>query len=419
MTDDQSRERAMQPKPPHPPPATDLRRRAEARLREKGTAARRPIKKADLRRLLHELQVHQIELELQNEELQRAHGELEALLMKYTALYDFAPTGYFTLDREGTIRGLNLAGASLLGTERSKLLNRRFDLLIAAEKRPAFTAFLSHAFESGTKEVCETLLQPEGNPPRWVWIEACEPVSGPECHLTVIDVTGRKTAETDRARLERLVQAASEREQQWIGESLQEDLCQRLAGIEAATAALAKALKRKGRSQSSLADDIAAQAHESLEHARRFADVLQPVSLLEQGLVAAIGHLAAHMQENSGIPCDFKGEDLPHIAAADATHLYRIAQEALNNAVQHAAASQIDVGLSRSGRGFTLTIADDGSGMVEASDQGLGLGLQIMRYRSDLLGAALTIQSKPGRGTVVMCCYHVAGREQRPVTNDQ
>ena len=402
-----------------PPTATELRQRAEARLSEKGTAADRPIKEADLRRLLHELQVHQIELELQNEELQRAHADAETLLMKYTALYDFAPTSYFTLDRAGTIRGLNLAGASLLGTERSKLLNRRFDLLIAAEKRPAFTAFLSHAFESGTKEVCETLLQQEGNPPRWVWIEACEAVSGPECRLTVVDVTGRKTAESDRARLERQVQAASEREQQCIGESLQEDLCQRLAAIEAATAALAKSLKRKERTDSSLADDIAAQAHESLEHARRFADMLQPVSLLEQGLVAAIGHLAAHVQESSGIRCDFKGEDLPHIAAAEAIHLYRIAQEAVDNAVQHAAASQIDVGLSRNGRSFTLTIADDGSGMVERSDEGLGLGLQIMRYRSDLLGAALTIQSKPRRGTVVTCCYHVAGGEQRPLSSDQ
>jgi two-component system, LuxR family, sensor kinase FixL len=199
---------------------------------------------------------------------------------------------------------------------------------------------------------------------------------------------------------------------------LQEDLCQRLAGIEAATTALAKALKGKKRPDSSLADDIAVQVHESLEHARRFADMLQPVSLLEQGLVAAIGQLAAHVQESSGIRCDFKGEDLPHIPAANANHLYRIAQEALNNAVQHAAASQIDVSLFWSGRSFTLTIADDGTGMVERSDEGPGLGLQIMRYRSDQLGAALTIQSKPGRGTVVTCCYHVAGKEQRPVNSD-
>jgi signal transduction histidine kinase len=409
----------MQPKIPPPPTETDLRHRAEARLSQKGAAADRPIKEADLRRLLHELQVHEIELELQNEELQRAHAAVETLLMKYTALYDFAPTGYFTLDRQGTIRGLNLAGASLLGTERSKLLNRRFDLLLAAEKRPAFITFLSHAFESGTKEVCETLLQQEGNAPRWVWIEACEAVSGQECHLTVMDITRRKESETDRARLERQVQAASEREQQGIGESLQEDLCQRLAGIEAATAALAKALKTTARPESALAGEIADEVHESLQHARGFADMLQPVSLLEQGLAAAIGNLAGHVQQSSGIHCAFKGEDLPHIAAADATHLYRIAQEAVNNAVQHAAASQIDVALSRSGRGFTLTIADDGSGMVEPSDEGSGLGLQIMRYRSDLLGASLTIQSKPGRGTVVTCCYPVAGGDQRPVSSGQ
>jgi signal transduction histidine kinase len=405
--------------PPPPTTATELRQRAEARLSERGTATDRPIKEADLRRLFHELEVHQIELELQNEELKRAHAELETLLMKYTALYDFAPTGYFTLDRAGTIRGLNLAGASLLGTERSKLLNRRFDLLIAAERRPAFAAFLSLAFESGTKEVCETLLQQEGQPPRWVWIEACEALSGPECHLTVIDVTGRKTAEMDRARLEQQVHAASEREQRCIGESLQEDLCQRLVGIDLSATAMAMALKARALPESDLAAELARQVNEAARQAKRFADMLQPVSLLEQGLVAAIENLALHVQESSGIRCDFKGEDLPHIAAADATHLYRIAQEALNNAVQHAAASQIDVSLSRSGRSFTLTIADDGSGMVERSDEGLGLGLQIMRYRSDLLGAALTIQTKPRRGTVVTCCYHVAGGEQRSVTSNQ
>jgi PAS domain S-box-containing protein len=406
----------MQPKPP---PPTALRQRAEARLREKGSDTDRLAKNADLRQLLHELQVHQVELELQNEELQRAHAELEALLMKYTALYDFAPTGYFTLDREGNIHGLNLAGASLLGIERSRLLNRRFDLLVAAEKRAAFTVFLGRAFKSGTKEVCETLLQTEGNPPRWVWIEACQAESGPDCYLAVTDITGRKTAETDRARLERQVQAASEREQRCIGESLQEDLCQRLAGVEATTVALAKALKAKAKPESALAGEIAAEVHESVQHARRFADMLQPVSLLEQGFMAAIENLTVLVEESSGIRCHFQGEDLPHIAAADATHLYRIAQEAVDNAVQHAATSQIDVGLARTSRGITLTIADDGSGMAEPSDQGSGLGLQIMRYRCDLLGAALTIQSKPGRGTVVTCCYPVAGREKRSVISNQ
>ena len=143
-----------------------------------------------------------------------------------------------------------------------------------------------------------------------------------------------------------------------------------------------------------------AKSTRSLQQARRFADMLQPVSLLEQGLVAAIEHLAVHTQKRSGIRCHFKSEDLPHIAAADATHLYRIAQEAVNNAVQHANARQIDIGLSKSDHDLILTIVDDGSGMAERSEQGTCLGLQIMRYRSDLLGATLTIQSKPGEGTV-------------------
>jgi signal transduction histidine kinase len=235
----------------------------------------------------------------------------------------------------------------------------------------------------------------------------------------VTDITERKTTETDRTRLERQVQAASEREQRSIGESLQEDLCQSLAGIEIATFVLAKALKTKALPESALAGDIAAEVHESLQRARHFADMLQPVSLLEQGFMAAIANLTVHVQESSGIRCQFKGEDLPHIAAADATHLYRIAQAAVDNAVQHAAASQIDVGLSRNSRGVTLTIADDGSGVAVGSDQGSGLGLQIMRYRSDLIGATLTIQSKPGRGTVVSCCYPFAGREQPSVTSGQ
>jgi PAS domain S-box-containing protein len=147
-----------------------------------------------------------------NEELERTRAELEILLMKYTALYDFAPTGYFTLDQEGTIRGLNLAGASLLGAARAELVSRRFGRFIAAERRPAFTAFLGNVFESETKEVCETMFGQEGDPPRWVWIEACAAVSGKECHLTVMDITGRKHVEADRDRLGRQVQAASERD---------------------------------------------------------------------------------------------------------------------------------------------------------------------------------------------------------------
>src|ERR1035441_10209424 len=103
----------MNRKPPPSPDAAKLRRHAEARLR--GRPARDPQAETDPRRLLHELQVHQVELEVQNAELQEARTRMEARLEKYTDLYDFAPVGYFSVDDRGRIIEANLTGAALLG----------------------------------------------------------------------------------------------------------------------------------------------------------------------------------------------------------------------------------------------------------------------------------------------------------------
>ena len=113
---------------------------------------------ADTQRLVHELQVHQIELEMQNEELRRARAELEAGLERYTDLYDFAPVGYLTLDRDGAIRQVNLTGARLLGLERARLVGRRFGVFVGEPDRAGFNTFLERVFESQAQEVCEVAL---------------------------------------------------------------------------------------------------------------------------------------------------------------------------------------------------------------------------------------------------------------------
>ncbi len=113
--------------------ATDLRRRAENRLGETQAATGPHPNKEDTSKLIHELQVHQIELEMQNEELIQARAEIEASLEKYSDLYDFAPVGYFTLTDEGIIREVNLTGTALLGEERSRLINQRFGLHVSVE----------------------------------------------------------------------------------------------------------------------------------------------------------------------------------------------------------------------------------------------------------------------------------------------
>jgi PAS domain-containing protein len=169
----------------------ELRRRAERRLRKQPTGGARIEAKADARRILHELQVHQIELELQNEELKQSKAEVDAGLEKYTDLYDFAPVGYYTLTDDGTIQLVNLTGASLVGIERSQLMGRRFGLLVSSEHRPIFNSFLKQVFAGQTKQSGDFELLSQGKPPRTVNIEAqCLP-SGLECRAVLVDISQR------------------------------------------------------------------------------------------------------------------------------------------------------------------------------------------------------------------------------------
>ena len=177
--------------------ASDLRGHAEERLKIQSSEAGGQRSTEDTERLLHELQVHQIELEIQNEELQQARGEVERALASYTDLYDFAPVGYFTLNRDGTVRQANLTGTRMLGLERSGLVNRRFDLFVSGDSRRAFNAFLEEVFASQAKRTCEVLLRQGGHPPFWAYIEAGAAEDGQACHAVVVDITEREQAAHD------------------------------------------------------------------------------------------------------------------------------------------------------------------------------------------------------------------------------
>ena len=179
------------------PPANDpaaLRRAAEARLKAK-PSPHGPRNAANLRRLQHELEVHQIELVMQNEELRQAQAEIAADLERYTDLYEFAPVGYFNLTPDGTIHLVNLTGAALVGRERSKLVGRRLGLLVAVADRRTFSEFLTRVFASKDKQSCELALAVEGRPPLAVRIEATVSPDGQECRAVLVDLTERRQAE--------------------------------------------------------------------------------------------------------------------------------------------------------------------------------------------------------------------------------
>jgi len=169
-----------------------LRRKAEELLKKKQKKADQPVDEADVKKLLHELQVHQIELEMQNEELIQANLKAEKALKKYTMLYDFAPMGYFTLDSEGSIIDLNFTGADMLGEKRFSLVNANFRLFIHEDSQVVFNKFLKKVFVSNVKESCEAMLGYENNPLCQVYMEGIVTDDDRKCLLSVVDISGFK-----------------------------------------------------------------------------------------------------------------------------------------------------------------------------------------------------------------------------------
>jgi PAS domain S-box-containing protein len=175
--------------------SAELRHRAEKRLTRLATEVAGPGSAAQTQRLVHELQVHQIELEMQNEELRESRAQVEAALERYTDLYDFAPVGYFTLSADGAIREVNLPGARLVGHERALLVGRRLRQFVSQDTRPIFDSWLNEIFATQAKQVCAVDLVREGLPPLAVEIEAALSVDGKEGRAVVVDVTARKDLE--------------------------------------------------------------------------------------------------------------------------------------------------------------------------------------------------------------------------------
>ena len=166
-----------------------LRMKAEEQLKEKQKKTDIPVMETDVKKLLHELQVHQIELEMQNEELIQANLTAEMALKKYTMLYDFAPMGYFTLDNEGSIIDLNFTGADMLGEKRFSLVNANFKLFISEDSKALFNKFFKKVFASNAKESCEAMLGYENNPLSQVYMEGIVTGDDRNCLLSVVDIS--------------------------------------------------------------------------------------------------------------------------------------------------------------------------------------------------------------------------------------
>lgn len=212
-----------------------LRLKAEEMLRSKPSGADSKLQEADTLKLMHEVEVYQIELELQQEELMWAedHAKTEAAelaIEKYAELFDSAPSGYFTLSKEGKIIDLNRSGADMLGLEYLHLINSHFGTYVSTDTKPIFELFLRNIFTAIGKENCEVTLSVRGKLPVYVYITGFATEKGEQCLITVNDITGRKRAENAlydmHWRLESIIEATRVGTWEWnvqTGETVYND----------------------------------------------------------------------------------------------------------------------------------------------------------------------------------------------------
>lgn len=414
--------------------------------------------KADTKRIVHELQVHQIELELQNEELKQSKAEVATVLEKYTDLYDFAPVGYFSLDHQGQILEVNLTGAVLLGMERSFLTTRRFQLFVAPQSRPAFNTFLGKIFARHEKQVCEVSLLKAGRLAFWADLEAKAAVvsSGARkwCRVAVIDIAARKQAEAAQHRIdilaatnqhleEEIIQRQAteaalkksesrahqllersrqlqkklrnvshqillvqENQRKEISHELHDEISQLLLSINVHLAIFAKAAAVNPRGVRQTIVPLRHLVEKSVRVVHQFARELRPAMLDQLGLIPTLRSYIDDFPKRKGLQIQFTA-----FAGAEAldndkrTVLYRVAQEALTNVAKHARASVVKVIILKVPGGVCLKITDDGKAfdvnLLSSAKWSNRLGLVGMRERVEMVGGRFSVVSARGKGTTI------------------
>lgn len=207
--------------------------------------------------------------------------------------------------------------------------------------------------------------------------------------------------------LEAEILEIGERERAQVGQELHDGLCQHLSGVALLAQTLTNALVNAGRPEAGQARELAQLIFSAVEQMRAVARGLRPVELDEGGLVAALQDLAE--QANSRLPCEIRTTGEPRVNDNDvATQLYRIAHEAITNAVKHSRATRVLIRLRQSADHLTLIVEDDGQGLAPAHEAMGGMGLRIMRYRANSIGARLNLAPRVPSGLTVTCSVPLA-----------
>ena len=342
------------------------------------------------------------ELSIQ-QKLARAAVALDDSEERLRAILDTAVEGIITIDERGLIESMNPAAVKIFGYKPSEVIGQNVNILMPSPYREQHDGYLANYLKTGKARIIGIGREVSGRRKDGKVFPMDLSVS----EVKLADrrlFTGFVRDITDRKMLEKEILETSDREQRRIGQDLHDGLCQQLAGIELMSQVLEQNLARQSKPEADRVGEIAGHVRNAISHTRSLARGLSPVTLESDGLMSALHELAENARKIFNIDCEFRCDPpVPLKDQAVASHLFRIAQEAVSNAIRHGKAKQIVIQLREQRGRITVTISDNGSGFPKAIPQQKGMGLRIMQSRAGMIGGTLALENSPSGGARIVC----------------
>lgn len=367
----------------------------------------------DLRRMVQDLRVYEIELEMQNETLRRTQEELEAARERYALLYDHAPIGYVSIDGKGVIRSANQTAGQLLHISPAKLIGKGFSAYVDVADRDKYFRFLKPLQDQEADNRWEEVrLIQKGGSRFYARLEGKPMEQGSEeaseILLCLSDISEKMAAEAELSKkkdqlreLAGYLQNVREEERAAISREIHDELGQVLSTVKLG---LSDIESRMSESDSEIRDRIGHMKHtlaKTIKTTKSLITRLRPYMLDELGLIPALESYTHNFRQETGIETDlFVNVSDLDLGEKKETAVFRIIQEALSNVARHSNARHVVVNLSRNDQQLSVEISDDGIGIQETdfySPQ--SCGLLGMRERAIALGGDVDIKSGATRGT--------------------
>ncbi len=407
---------------------TALRRRAEASLSRIVTQSAPSLAPENVEALVHELRVHQIELEMQNSELQQSQEDLSESRNSYRDLYESIPIGYVTIDPSSLILNINPAGITLLGGERALKQSKHFNVFLSDRDVDPFVLFCRGIVSAQTADAAEFAMKRHDGSEFFAALQAVSVHTreGTRLRITFKDITRRKEADNtlrrqrieldaNRVALQDLTAklfTAQEEECKRIARELHDDHCQRVTALILEGKMVAKLCERQAPDLAPRMTSISARLAELLRDLRELSHELLPRNLGDVSLVGPLRELIEEFNGKAGFQITLSERDVPEkLPPVVMTALFRLLQESLSNVMKHAHAKQVSVVLAGMERRIELTVADDGIGFDPGrmSDERKAVGIVGMKERVRPLGGTVTIDSGPDHGTTIIFSIPLAG----------